>query len=53
MRPAKHALKKHRLGELIKPVEHRNSDLNYGIDDVRGVSNTKGMMATRANVTED
>ncbi|MGO0063865.1 restriction endonuclease subunit S [Brevibacillus fluminis] len=41
-----------RLGELIEQVNRKNSALQYGIDDVRGVMNTKGMMQTRANVTD-
>ncbi len=52
MNPGKHACRKYRLGELIEAVDRRNTELRYGIDDVRGVSNTKGMMMTRANVTE-
>ncbi|MGZ0051490.1 restriction endonuclease subunit S [Brevibacillus gelatini] len=41
-----------KLGELIEQVNRKNSALQYGIDDVRGVMNTKGMMQTRANVTD-
>jgi type I restriction enzyme S subunit len=44
-------LSKYRLGDLIQQVNRKNSNLRYGIDDVRGVLNTKGMMQTRANVT--
>ena len=39
------------LGELIEPVERYNSKLKYGVDDVRGVSNTKGMIETHADMT--
>lgn len=38
------------LGEYIEIVSRVNSDLKYGIDDVRGCSNTKKMMPTRANL---
>lgn len=38
------------LGEYIEIVSRVNSDLKYGIDDVRGCSNTKTMMQTRANL---
>lgn len=38
------------LGEYIEIVSRVNSDLKYGIDDVRGCSNTKKMMQTRANL---
>lgn len=45
------ALTKHKLGEFIVRVDRRNSDLKYGIDDVRGVSNTKEIQPTKANVS--
>ena len=35
------SLHKYRLGELIELLEHTNSDLHYGVDDVRGVNNLK------------
>ena len=38
------------LGEYIEIVSRVNSDLKYGIDDVRGCSNTKKMMQTKANL---
>ncbi len=38
-----------RLGEYIELNELRNSDLKYGVDDVRGVSNSKQFMPTKAN----
>ena len=38
-----------RLGKYIELNEQRNSDLKYGVDDVRGVSNTKQFMPTKAN----
>jgi len=39
------------LGDYIEQVEHQNSDLEYGIDDVKGVSNSKQFMPTKANNT--
>ncbi len=39
------------LGELIEPVERYNSELKYGVDDVRGVSNTKVMIETHADMS--
>lgn len=38
------------LGQYIEIVFRTNSDLKYGIEDVRGCSNTKQMMQTRANL---
>ena len=40
---------KYKLGELIEQVNRKNSDLKYGIDDVRGISNNKEIMPTKAN----
>jgi type I restriction enzyme, S subunit len=37
------------LGEYIEQVEQRNSDLKYGESDVRGVSNNKQFIPTKAN----
>jgi len=45
-------LTKHKLGELIERIDRRNIDMRYGIDDVRGVSNKKEIMLTRANISE-
>ena len=45
------ALTKHKLGEFIERIDCRNSDLKYGIDDVRGVSNTKEIQPTKANIS--
>ena len=42
---------KYRLGELIELVTRKNVDLVYGMDDVRGVSNTKGMIPTKADMS--
>ncbi|WP_337787685.1 restriction endonuclease subunit S [Sutterella wadsworthensis] len=38
------------LGDYIVRVERTNSAGAYGAEDVRGVSNTKGFMETRANI---
>lgn len=38
------------LGQYIEMVSRTNSDLKYGIEDVRGCSNIKQMMQTRANL---
>lgn len=38
------------LGQYIEMVSRTNSDLKYGIEDVRGCSNTKQMMQTRTNL---
>ena len=38
------------LGQYIEQVNRTNADLKYGLDDVRGVSNTKEMMLSRANL---
>lgn len=39
-----------RLGDYIKQIDRWNTDLKYGFDDIRGVSNTKEMMPTKANM---
>ena len=39
-----------RLGELIEECSELNDDLKYGVDDVRGVSNTKEFMTTKADL---
>lgn len=46
------SLHKYRLGEVIELLEHTNSDLHYGVDDVRGVNNLKRLMPTKADVNE-
>ncbi len=38
------------LGSYITRVERFNISDEYGVDDVRGVSNRKGFMKTRANI---
>lgn len=42
---------KKRLGEYIEQVEQRNNDLKYGVAEVRGVSNNKEFIPTKANNT--
>lgn len=43
-------MKKYKLGELIELVEETNSDQLFGPNDVRGISNLKEMMSTKANL---
>lgn len=40
-----------RLGDYIEKSEEVNSEQQFGIDDVRGVSNMKGFIKTKADVT--
>lgn len=44
------ALTKYKLGDLIYELNRRNVDLEYGLEYVRGVSNTKEIMPTKADV---
>ena len=39
-----------RLGDYIELIVQRNSNLQFGISDVCGISNNKEIMPTRANV---
>lgn len=41
-----------KLGLYIERAERRNSELKYGFDDVRGISNAKEIQATKANISE-
>lgn len=43
-------LSRYKLGELIEICEARNEDLQYGIDDVKGVSIQKVFIDTKANM---
>lgn len=43
-------LTKYKLGDLIELRDVRNSDLQYGIADVRGVNNLKQLMPTKADL---
>ena len=40
-----------KLGKYIELLDNRNTDLKYGIKDVRGINNLKKMMPTRADMT--
>ncbi|MCM1212999.1 MAG: restriction endonuclease subunit S [Lachnospiraceae bacterium] len=44
------ALNKYRLGDLIELLGEENTDLQYGIEDVRGVNNLKELMPTKADL---
>lgn len=44
------ALTNIRLGDLIELLGNANADLQYGLDDVRGVNNLKKMMPTKADL---
>ena len=43
-------LSKYRLGDLIELHTVKNTDLQYGIPDVRGVNNLKQLMPTKADL---
>jgi type I restriction enzyme S subunit len=43
--------KTYRLGELIELCDERNTEGKYTVDDVRGISNNKEIMPTRADIT--
>ena len=43
-------LSKCKLGPLLELLEHTNSELRYGLDDVRGVNNLKKLMTTKADM---
>lgn len=43
-------LTEHKLGEFIVLRDVRNSDLQYGANDVRGVNNLKMLMPTKADL---
>lgn len=45
-------LNKDKLGKYIERVENRNIDLKYGFNDVRGISNTKKIQKTKADISE-
>lgn len=45
------ALNKYRLGELIELSEHYNSDLEYALDSVMGMTITKQIIPTRADAS--
>ncbi|MCR4606545.1 MAG: restriction endonuclease subunit S [Oscillospiraceae bacterium] len=41
---------KRAISEFIEPTDNRNEDLQYGIDDVRGISIEKKFIDTKANM---
>lgn len=43
-------LNKHKLGEFIYEIYRKNTQNELGIESVRGISNTKQIMATKADV---
>ena len=45
-------LSKCKLGELIELVTETNSELKYKADDVRGMTITKEIIPTKANVKD-
>ena len=46
------ALTKCKLGDLIHELYVHNTELRYGIESVRGISNSKEIMASKAGVDE-
>lgn len=45
-------LTKYRIGELIEPILETNTDLKYGIDDAMGMTITKEIIPTKANLKD-
>ena len=46
------ALNKYKLGELIESCEYRNDNLEFSIDDVKGISILKKFIETKAEMTD-
>ena len=46
------ALTKYTLGDLIDRNNETNIDLKYGVEDVRGILNTKGISSTKVSVED-
>ena len=46
------ALNKYKLGDLIYEIHRFNSILEYGLEYVRGISNSKEITKTKADVDE-
>mgnify|MGYP003592899054 CR=1 FL=1 len=44
-------LTKYKIGELIEQVAEKNSDMLYGENDVYGMTITKELIPTKANVS--
>lgn len=45
------ALNKYKLGKLIELCTYKNTNLIYGMEDVRGVNNQKMLMPTKADIS--
>ena len=45
------ALTKYKLGSLLELLDERNTDLNYNIDDVKGISIQKIFIETKADMS--
>ena len=43
--------KKYKLGQLIEQCDERNSELQYSIDDVKGISIQKIFIETKADMS--
>lgn len=43
---------KQKLGKYIERIERRNYDLKFGIESVKGISNTKEIQETKADITD-
>lgn len=43
-------LTKYKLGKLIEQCDNRNTDEEYTVDDVRGISTGKEFIETKANM---
>ena len=46
------ALSKYKLGELIEQTNKFNDDLTFGIDDVKGVTISKEIISTKADIKD-
>lgn len=44
--------KTYRIGDVVELCTETNSDLKYGLEHVRGISNTKEIQQTKANLIE-
>ena len=46
------SIEKKEIGDYIHTIDNRNDDLTLGLDSVRGISNTKEIMPTKADVKD-
>ncbi len=46
------ALNKYKLGELVEKTDERNTNLSFGIVDVKGMTISKEIISTKANVDQ-